>query len=97
PRWLSAPLSVVMCGTVAFRRRRPLLAGSVALLCNVTLILVAGSPGTAVAPAIAWFCGLYAIAVWTDTRGFLIGIGVLVGGNAATLLADSTALHDTVP
>ena len=49
------------------------------------MILAAGNPGTSVASAIAWFCALYAIAVWTDTREFLIGIGVLVGGNALTL------------
>jgi signal transduction histidine kinase len=93
PRWVAVPLTIVMCSTVAFRRRRPLLAGSVALVCNVTLIIVAGSPGTAVAPAIAWFCALYAIAVWTDTRGFLIGIAVLVGGNAATLIGDTARAH----
>ena len=97
PRWLSCPLSFVMCGTVAFRRRWPLLAPSVALGCNVVMILAAGNPGTSVATAIAWFCALYAIAVWTDTREFLIGMGVLVGGNALTLVANSTDVHDTGP
>jgi signal transduction histidine kinase len=97
PRWLSCPLSIVMCGTVAFRRRYPLIAPSIALGCNVVMILAAGNPGTSVASAVAWFCALYAIAVWTDTREFLIGIGVLVGGNALTLLADSTDVHDTGP
>jgi signal transduction histidine kinase len=95
PRWLSAPLAIVMCGTVAFRRRRPLLAGSLALVCTDTLILAGGSPGTSVASGIAWFCALYAIAVWTDTRGFLIGIGVLVAGNAATLISHDTGSSDT--
>jgi signal transduction histidine kinase len=95
PRPLAVPVSIVMCSTVAFRRRRPLLAGTIAMLCNITLILVAGTPGTAVALAIAWFCGLYAIAVWTDTRGFLIGLGVLVAGNASTLIGDTTGAKDT--
>jgi signal transduction histidine kinase len=35
---------------------------------------------------VAWFCALYAIAVWTDTRGFVAGIGVLVAANAIDYL-----------
>jgi signal transduction histidine kinase len=96
PKALAVPVAVVMASTVAFRRRWPLAAPSIALAGNVTLILVAGTPGTSVALAISWFCALYAIAVWTDTRGFLTGIGVLVAGNAITLI-DATKPHDTVP
>jgi signal transduction histidine kinase len=95
PKALSVPLAILMCSTVAFRRRRPLLAGTIAMLCNITLIIAADGPGTAVALAISWFCGLYAIAVWTDTRGFLIGIGVLVAGNASTLIGDTSGIDDT--
>jgi signal transduction histidine kinase len=95
PRWLGVPVAVLMCSTVAWRRRRPLLAGSTVLAANIVLILAAGTPGQSVALAISWFCGLYAIAVWTDTRGFLIGIGVLVAGNAATLIADPSGVKDT--
>jgi signal transduction histidine kinase len=95
PRWLSVPIAVLMCSTVAFRRHRPLLAGVLVMAGNVTLITAADGPGTAVSLAIAWFCGLYAIAVWTDTRGFLIGVAALVAGNASTLLADTTDVKDT--
>ena len=95
PRWLSVPIAVLMCGTVAFRRRRPLLAGLLVMAGNITLIIAADGPGTAVALAVSWFCGLYAIAVWTDMRGFLIGIAALVAGNASTLLADATRVQDT--
>jgi signal transduction histidine kinase len=95
PKAVSVPLTLLITSSVAYRRRHPLPAGTVAMVGNATLILVAGNPGTSVAHAIAWFCGLYAIAVWTDTRGFLIGIGVLVGGNALTLLNDATQIQDT--
>jgi signal transduction histidine kinase len=95
PRWLSCPLSVVMAGTVAFRRRHPLAAPLVAIAGNVTLIAANGNPGQSVALAIAWFCALYAIAVWTDTRGFIVGVLLFVAGNAFTLLFDATGSDDT--
>jgi signal transduction histidine kinase len=95
PKAVAVPLTLLITSSVAYRRRRPLLAGTVAMACNTALIIVAGNPGTSVAHAVAWFCGLYAIAVWTDTRGFLIGLGVLVAGNASTLLNDATDVQDT--
>jgi len=95
PKGVTAPLVLLLTSTVAWRRRAPLAAGVVAIACNVTVIVVAGSPGTSVAFAIAWMCGLYAIAVWTDTRGFLLGVGTLVAGNAITVIADATASKDT--
>jgi signal transduction histidine kinase len=95
PRWLAVPMAMLMCGTVALRRRQPLLAGTLVMAGNIVLILAAGTPGQSVALAISWFCGLYAIAVWTDTRGFLIGIGVLVAGNASTLVGDTSGIKDT--
>jgi signal transduction histidine kinase len=95
PKAVSVPLTLLITSSVAYRRPRPLLAGTVAMLSNTALIIVAANPGTSVAHAIAWFCGLYAIAVWTDTRGFLIGIGVLVAGNASTLIGDTSGIQDT--
>jgi signal transduction histidine kinase len=94
PKALTVPLTIVATGSVAFRRRWPLIAGSVAIACNVTMIAV-DSPGQSVASAVAWMCALYAIAVWTDTRDFAIGVGVFVAGNAFLLLLDPTGLDDT--
>jgi signal transduction histidine kinase len=95
PKGLAVPLTLLLTSTVAWRRRAPLLAGVVAMACNITLIVVADSAGSSVAHAIAWMCGLYAIAVWTDTHGFLVGIGALVAGNAITLIPDATGIEDT--
>jgi signal transduction histidine kinase len=80
PKALSVPVALIMTGSVAFRRRWPLAAGSAVLVSSSVLSAVAGH-GQSIAQAIAWFCALYAIAVWTDTRRFLIGIGVLVAAN----------------
>jgi signal transduction histidine kinase len=85
PKPLVVPLTIVITGSVAVRRRQPLAVGSAVLATNAVMSLAAGN-GTSVALAVAWMCSLYAIAVWTDTRGFLAGLGVLVCCNALTLL-----------
>ena len=90
-----APLMVLITATVAFRRAHPAIAGCAAIGCNDAMVLVAGSPGTAVANAIGWMCGLYALAVWTDTRGFATGVGALVAGNALLFAVDKTDRNDT--
>jgi signal transduction histidine kinase len=102
PRWLTAPLALVLTGTVAVRRRWPLAAG---LTC-IAIITIQGltvGHGTSVAQAIAWMCGLYAIAVWTDARSFAAGVAALVGGNVLTLLGpppqsvQDTGLFTVIP
>ena len=77
PRGVAALLMLLMTAPVAVRRRWPLAAGSIMLNTTTALALVAGY-STALAQGIGWLCALYAIAVWTDTRRFLAGIGVLV-------------------
>jgi signal transduction histidine kinase len=86
PKAVAAPLLVAMTLPVAVRRRWPLAAGTVVLVCN-TVQAIVGGYGTSLAQGVAWMCSLYAIAVWTDTRRFLAGIGVLVVTNAVGYLA----------
>jgi signal transduction histidine kinase len=86
PKPLAVAAAIVIAGSVAVRRRRPLAVGSVVLVTNAVMIVVAEGSGSSVALAVAWMCSLYAIAVWTDTRGFVAGLGVLVCSNALTLL-----------
>ena len=45
------------------------------------MLALVGGYSTALAQGIGWLCALYAIAVWTDTRRFLAGIGVLAISN----------------
>ena len=94
PKAVACPVMLVMTASVAFRRRRPLGAGSAALLANGVLGIVAGY-GTSLANGVAWMCALYAIAVWTDTRRFLAGTGVLVASNFVPFLArGATGIKD---
>ena len=76
---------VVVTAPVAVRRRWPLAAGTVVLV-GTTVQGLVGGYGTALATGVSWMCALYAIAVWTDLRRFLAGIGVLVAGNVLSLL-----------
>src|SRR3954463_10657092 len=85
PRWATVPLALVLTGTVAVRRRWPLAAG-LTCIAIITLQGLTVGHGTSAAQAVAWMCGLYAIAVWTDARGFAAGVAALIGCNALSLL-----------
>jgi signal transduction histidine kinase len=94
PRPIAVPIALALAATVAVRRRAPLAAG-VAAMVLITLQGFDGGHGTSVAEAIAWMCGLYAIAVWTDSRGFLIGAAALVVLNTVSLSVPPRHLRDT--
>jgi signal transduction histidine kinase len=79
PRPVAAAFGVLLPALVAVRRRAPVLVGA-AILIGQNVVLLMGN-ATSVGLAIAWMCALYGIAVWTDTRGFLTGLGVLVATN----------------
>ena len=101
PRGLAVPLALFMSACVAVRRRWPLAAGCAIVTGNALHIYVA-SAGTSVASALAWMSGLYAIAVWTDRRGFITGVAVLVATNWLSYLGDpgdpqSTVLFTVIP
>jgi len=72
PKAVIAPLTLVITSAVAYRRRYPLAVGLTVLSGFAAMLIVAGSV-TAVAIGISWICAVYGLAVWTDTRGFLIG------------------------
>ena len=97
PKGLTVPLTVVMTASVAIRRRWPLPVGAAVILSNAVLGAVGGF-GTSVGQAAGWMCALYAIAVWTDTRGFLAGVGVLASGNLLTYVGSGpdANIKDTV-
>jgi signal transduction histidine kinase len=95
PRATAAVLLVGITASVAIRRRWPLAVGAAVLLVNGVLGLAVGY-GTSIAHAAAWMCALYAIAVWTDTRGFLVGLGVLLAANVLSSLGPEANLNDTL-
>jgi signal transduction histidine kinase len=81
PKAVAVPVMLVMTGSVAVRRRWPLPVAVVVLVANDLLGAAAGAYGTSLAQGISWMCALYALAVWTDTRRFLVGVAVLATGN----------------
>jgi signal transduction histidine kinase len=85
PKLATVPVCLASTATVAFRRQAPLAIGLTCIALNVLRIFLGGA-GDSVAIAVSWMCGLYALAVWTDRRGFLIGLAALAAGNALTLL-----------
>jgi len=80
PLGLGIPLGLAMTGSVALRRRYPLAVG-VFLILSMNLMFLVGAHVYSPPLSVAWMCGLYAIAVWTDTRGFVIGMGALALSN----------------
>jgi signal transduction histidine kinase len=94
PRPLGVLIALALAATLAVRRRAPLAAG-VAAMVLITLQGFDGGHGTSVAETIAWMCGLYAIAVWTDTRGFIVGVAALVVLNTVSLSVPPRHLRDT--
>jgi len=71
---LSAPVFGL---AVALRRRFPATAGTAAAVMQSLTIALHGDPQI-IPNAIAYLLALYALAVWTPTRRFLIGIGLSV-------------------
>jgi signal transduction histidine kinase len=93
PKGFAAVLTIAICAPVAVRRRWP-LASSIVVLLLVDLIFAVGANNYSPPIAIAWMCALYAIAVWTDTRGFVIGMAVMVAGNFASIPGGSESFSD---
>ena len=79
-------LSVLVMGlAVALRRRFPATAGTTAAVLQSLTIALHGDPQI-VTNAICYFLALYALAVWTSTRRFVLGLAAV----AATLLVPSS-------
>ena len=77
---LAPALSVPVFGVaVALRRRFPAAAGVVAGVLQPLLILH-GDPQI-ISNALAYLCALYALAVWTSTRRFAVGLATVAAGD----------------
>jgi signal transduction histidine kinase len=95
PKVAAVLLSLAIPATVAFRRRRPFVAGSAAVLLTGLIFLLGGN-NYSVPLFIAWACGLYALSVWTDTRAFIASLVVLLAGNIMAAAGPKTRLSDAV-
>jgi signal transduction histidine kinase len=86
-------VAFVSTGSVAIRRRYPFLVG-VAVPWASALELAIWGDSQIVPAAIGYFCALYALAVWTSTRKFVVGLVLLVA-SAAVVVAGKGTLQNT--
>jgi signal transduction histidine kinase len=78
-RLAAACVSFVATASIAVRRRFPTLVGTVVPLLFAIQIGFWGDPQI-ILSSIGYFCALYALAVWTPSRRFALGLGFLVAG-----------------
>jgi signal transduction histidine kinase len=95
PKALTVPVTILITSSVAVRRRHPLAVGSFVSAAFTTLLLVDG-PQTNPAIAVAIFCGWYALAVWTDTRAFLLGCGAVAAMSVLAQLGPEGSVNNAV-
>jgi signal transduction histidine kinase len=76
-RTVAALVSLFATGAVAVRRRWPFEVGVLVSWAFAVQLAVWGDPQI-VAASVAYFCALYALAVWTSPRRFLLGVALLL-------------------
>ncbi len=82
-----------VCASVAVRRRFPLAVG---IGVQTTLVVTGVFLSLPVGPVtVAWFCALYALAVWTSGRSFVVGVAWFAVSDVAPELVDRDDL-DTI-
>jgi signal transduction histidine kinase len=95
-RVVAALVALVATASVAVRRRHPTLVG-IAVPMLFALELAFWGDQQIIAASIAYFCALYALAVWTSPRRFGLGMAFLVAGFFATSAGPKESPRDTVP
>ena len=81
----AALITPAMTGAIAVRRRYPLLVGvAVPVVESLEFAFWAGP--NILSQAIANFCALYALTVWTPPRRFAVGFAVVMTAVLATSL-----------
>jgi signal transduction histidine kinase len=81
---------------VAVRRRYPALVGTGVGVFAAIQHSIGRDPQIVGGP-IGYFCALYALAVWTPTRRFAVGAGLIVVADLASSASAHATLKDSVP
>jgi signal transduction histidine kinase len=76
-RTVAALVSLLATGAVAVRRRWPFEVGVLVPWAFAVELAFWGDPQI-IAASVAYFCALYALAVWTSPRRFLLGVALLL-------------------
>ncbi len=94
-RVVAAFVALIATASVAVRRRYPTLVGSVVPMLY-SLELAFWSDPQIIAASVAYFCALYALAVWTPARRFALGVVVLLAGFLVASYGPKGNPHNTV-
>ncbi len=78
-RVVAAVVAFVATTSLAVRRRYPTLVGSAVPTLYALELAFWGDPQI-IAASVAYFCALYALAVWTPPRRFALGFALFVAG-----------------
>ena len=93
---VAAVIAPLIAATVAFRRLYPTVAGvAAAALLSVELGFW-GDPQI-ISNAVAYFCALYGLTVWTPPRRFALGLALIVTFDLALTADPKGHLHDAGP
>jgi signal transduction histidine kinase len=95
-RVAAALVAPAVTASVAARRRYPTLVGIGVPVLTAFELALWGDPQI-VANAVAYFCALYALAVWTPPRRFASGAALIVAVDLAASAGPKQNLHNTLP
>jgi len=95
-RLAAALVAPAVTASVALRRRYPTLVGIGVPVLTAFELALWGDPQI-VANAVAYFCALYALAVWTPPRRFALGAALIVAVDLAASAGPKGNLHNALP
>jgi signal transduction histidine kinase len=95
-RVAAALVAPAVTAAVAVRRRYPTFVGIGVPVLTAFELALWGDPQI-VANAVAYFCALYALAVWTPPRRFALGTALIVAADLAASAGPKGKLDNTLP
>ena len=95
-RLVAAIVAPAVAGAVAIRRLYPTVAGVAVVVLSSVELGFWGDPQV-ISGAVAYFCALYALTVWTPPRRFAFGLVLLVAVDLATSAGPKGNLHTALP
>jgi signal transduction histidine kinase len=95
-RLVAAVIAPAVTAPVAIRRLYPTTVGVVAVALMATELSFWGDPQV-ISNAVAYFCALYALTVWTSPGRFAFGLALVVAVDLASSAGPKGNVHNTVP
>jgi signal transduction histidine kinase len=82
PRWLTVPLPLLIALPLLWRRTRPLLVTTLVIGGVVAQAIASGHTPEGLQLILIWVLVPYAVAAYTDRRGAVIGLAIVLAGFA---------------